>query len=177
MRRYVIPGLIVAFIVLYGAMPYVALWKFHAALDAADQSRLAAVVDWDSVKSGFRHNLRSAIDQPAAENEDATAPMADVTRFFGGLVADGMTELAMTPAGLRQLLYGGSLSLNGWNLQAAPQEEKSDWFGRINMAYFSAPHRFRVSVAPQKGTDEGRMVLVFALQGLAWRLTEVNVPL
>jgi hypothetical protein len=156
-----------ALALIYGAYPYVALYRLGAAIGAGDTATLAVLIDWDAVREGIKEDIADAVmELPAPLAEDSTQLPPFGYSFVRGVTANAV-DANVTPEVLLSVARGTGSS---------PPSAMDD-MALLHWAFFAAPTRFRValrltSIAP----DEPDIRLRMELRHGGWRVTRVRLP-
>ena len=153
-------GVLLAIAVVYGAYPYVTLFRLGHAIRSGDSVALQTLVDWSSVREGIKEDICDlVIDQPAAAK--ATHQLPPFGAGFVRGIASSSVDTRVTPQAL---------------VIAAQQrpDEPTGAAVQVAWAFFEGPRSFTVDLrAP------GRPVpirLQMELRGVTWRVTRVWLP-
>jgi len=157
------------------AWPYYSLHSLATAIRDGDVVTLEGKVQWDSLRSGLRDDLKGAM-AAAMSKKTASASGSDalgmgLAAMLGPAIIDRAVEAYVTPQGLANLISEGKPS-NGSG-SGSGERKSFDW-SRIDYAFFSGPTDFRVDVRGNK-PDE-KLTLAFRFDG-GWKLSRVFLPL
>ena len=164
MKRWLI-GAAVVLVVLAGAWlwgsPYLTLSQLKRAADARDFTTLSAHVDYARV----RHSLHGQVDSRLAPRAERTAdPLAGLGRALARRLSDPIIDAIVTPEGMQAVF--ASTPTGKADAPDTPAVRASEMqFHREGIGQFRL----------QRGDGEGAR-LVFALEGVSWRLVEVRLP-
>jgi hypothetical protein len=168
----------------YTAWPAWSAWQLRAAVKARDWAAIEHKVDWTTLRANLKRTIAANL------KDDSKAPNAGsftkaFRRTLGPFVADRLIDVAVRPRTLAHVLAGRLLTreimrdVSGDDAASedpAEAEEiaKNDPLSprRLRWAFFESATRFRIEVADR--TEPGkRVVSVFALQGMSWKLVDV----
>jgi hypothetical protein len=162
MRRWLIAVAVLLVITgggwLWGS-PYLTLWQLKKAADAGDLAAISAKIDYPAVRADLKTQLHDRLGGGDGSALDKLG--AAVAERF----ADPVVDAAVTPEGMRALFASAAVAE-----AARPGFAKSGKPGEMRMRRDSFG---RFSLVPAKGPGP---VVVFALQGLSWRVTAVRLP-
>jgi hypothetical protein len=178
MRKLVILAIVLA--LAYLAWPAWSAWQLRAAIKARDLAAIERKVDWPLLRSNLKRTLGTSLSN--GSSPDAGRLLEALKRGLGGIVADTVVDVAVTPRTLPHLLAGRIVlreiarDLPG----AEPDKQQADdsasdplSLNRLRWAFFESPTRFRIEMA-DPDAPQRRVVSVLALEGLAWRLVDVS---
>ena len=168
----------------YAAWPAWSAWQLRAAVKARDLAAIERKVDWTTLRANLKQTIAANL------KDDSKAPDAGfftktIKRTLGPLVANKLIDAAVTPRTLAHVLAGRLLTReivrdasSGEPAPDDPREAEEIAHNdplpprRLRWAFFETPTRFRFEVADR--TDPAkRVVSVFALQGMSWKLVDV----
>ena len=164
---------------LYVAGPLWAGWHLRQAMRNRDTASLEARVDWPTLRRAMKPRLANALRDDA----DKSGMIGGLfKRAIGGTVSDAAVETFVTPGNLARILAGRAFVLDkfpGANQPATSTEDGEDPDDpvpprRIRWAFFESPTRFRVEAIHPR-IPGSRIVSILAMQGLGWRLVDVDI--
>ncbi len=189
-KRVIAFGLVA--LTLFLAWPLWAGWQLRQAMRTRDAASLEARVDWPVLRANLKPKLADAV---RAEADKSGAVVGAVKRAIGGVLADKGVDYMVTPSNLARVLAGrefitrragrdpGKDAAPAKGAKAPPAsevesdaEEPDDPMPprRLRWAFFESPTRFRIE-ATHPRIPNGRVVAILALQGLSWKLADVDV--
>ena len=183
MRRAIRIGggvLLVAFLA-YLAGPLWAGWQLRQAIRTRDVAAMQSRVDWPLLRANLKPRISSAINDSA----DTSGTIGSVLkRAFGSVVSNAAINTLVTPSNLSRILAGRAFMLDRRSSTETkvPQpvddnaEDPDDPVPpkRVRWAFFESPTRFRVE-ATNPSLPNSRIVSILALQGLSWRLVDIDI--
>ncbi len=182
MRRLLI-ALGAAFIVAYGATPYVALYQLDQAVSNRNEAALDRLVDWQSVGQGLEADLEALFEPPNRSDGDFMENIAEsLMGIFTDVMINPVVDFYMTPRGLAYLLNTQIILDDPAEVFKDDFPAEETWFDHISFAFFTGPGRFQATVRyPEEGTNKdpliAPMVLEFRLSDFRWQLVRVQLPL
>ncbi len=164
---------------LYVAGPLWAGWHLRQAMRNRDTASLSSRVDFTALRQAMKPRLAAALRDDADKSGVVGGLLK---RAIGGTISDAAVETFVTPGNLARILAGRAFVLErfpGATQPATPTEDIEDPDDpvpprRIRWAFFESPTRFRVESMHPK-VPNGRIVSILALQGLSWRLVDVDI--
>jgi hypothetical protein len=172
-------GGLIALIALYVAGPLWAGWNLRQAMRNRDTAGLQARVDWTTLRGNMKPRLAAALKDDA----DKSGVIGGLfKRALGGTISDAAVDTFITPGNLSRILAGRAFVINrlpGSSQPLPPDDDPEDADDpapprRIRWAFFESPTRFRVEAVNPK-LPNARIVSTLALQGLSWRLVDVEI--
>lgn len=173
----------------YAVSPYWAGWQLRAAMKSRDTASLEARVDWTALRAAMKPRAVTAVDQSAKDSGGVTGYLK---RVIGSTVAEKGIDLLVTPTTLARVLAGREfvttqLSKTGISKSppaptttpvndTADPEDPDDPVPprRVRYAFFDSPTRFRVEAVHPRLPGQ-RIVARFGLQGLRWKLVDIDI--
>jgi hypothetical protein len=181
MRRYAqwAAGIAAGLLALYVAGPLWAGWHLRQAMRNRDVAALEARVDFPELRRVLKPRIGAAV---RADAESSGVVGGWIKRAVGATVAETAVEALVTPANLSRLLASRAFVLARFPEAMKPQMPADDPEDaddpapprRLRWAFFESPTRFRVETAHPRLQD-GRIVSILALQGVSWRLVDVDI--
>ena len=179
---------IVAIALAFLAWPLWTGWQLRQAVKARDLAALETLVDWTTLRT----NLKPRITNAVRENAEASTGVTGVLkRAVGAAVVERSVDYVVTPKNLARVLAGREFVLARTkeapppptpqqNDPATPSVEDIDDPQdpvpprRLRWAFFETPTRFRIE-AEHPRIPNSRIVSILALQGMSWRLVDVDI--
>lgn len=158
-----------AFLLAYGASPYVAVRGFVAAAKQGDAEKLRGSVDFPAVRADLKPQLAAAVTTRMERDPQMRGnPFAGLGAMLMPSILDRMIDSVVTPEGIATLVRAGKVGHADAG-SAAPR--------RIDyVLHYIARDRFGVAVRRQ-GTADDPVNLVFERRGLfAWKLIRIALP-
>ncbi len=147
----------------YLSSPYVALYRLGRDLHAGDCAALAADVDWNQVRAGFRAQEAGAAPPPLAH------AAADELPAFGASfvthVVNHVIDRVVTPEGLVAAVDAPR--------EAVPPVALPKARMRLDWGFFDGPRSF---VARLHTAERGVIAVQMRLEGTSWRVVRVMLP-
>lgn len=161
MRRWII-GLIAVLVVAGGVWlwgsPYLTLLQLKKAADARDLAAISARIDYPAVREDLKTQLHERLEGSSGSALDRLG--AAVAERF----ADPVVDAAITPEGMRAIFASAAVAQAARpSLAGAKPEDmrvRRDSLGRFTLTSVNG-----------SGPE-----VVFALQGLTWRVVAVRLP-
>lgn len=177
-----------AFAMAYIAWPLWSGWQLRQAIKSRDLAALETVVDWTTLRANLKPRLATAVRENA---EASTGVTGVLKRAIGAAAVERGVEYVVTPKTLARVLAGREFVLA--RMKETPQPVPSDKNDpakqndadaddpqdpvpprRLRWAFFETPTRFRIE-AEHPRVPNARIVSILALQGLSWRLVDVDL--
>lgn len=161
MRRWIIA--LVVLLVLAGGgwlwgSPYLTLLQLKKAADARDLAAISARIDYPAMRSDLKTQVRERLDRTGGSELDRLgAALAE-------RLADPLVDAAITPEGMRALFASAAVARAARPSLGSVKPE--DMYVRRDSL-----GRFTLASANGSGPE-----MVFALQGLTWRVVAVRLP-
>jgi Protein of unknown function (DUF2939) len=172
-------GVPLALAVLYLAGPLWAGWNLRQAMRNRDTASLEARVDWQTLRQNMKPRLAAALKDDA----DKSGMIGGLLkRAVGGTISNAAIDTFVTPGNLARILAGRAFVIQRFpgSGQPTPADDDAEDADdpapprRIRWAFFESPTRFRVEAVNPK-LPNARIVSTLALQGLSWRLVDVDI--
>jgi hypothetical protein len=164
MRRWrvAVALLAVALIVAWSwGSPYWTLSQLKRAADARDLATLSAHVDYPLVRKNLHQQLDARLAAPAGGDD----PLAGLGRAIARRLSDPVIDALVTPEGLQAAFASAPAAKSSSEAQPALVRAGEMRLHRESIG------RFRLQRSDGTGPQ-----LVFALEGLSWRLVAVRLP-
>lgn len=160
MRKIAIVIAVVALVAAYIGYPYFCLWRLGEAVKASDVAGVQAYVDFDSVRT----SLKADIKNNAFGDTDATNPAAALGMLLGAPLVDALIDGTVNAeSSVRQYHLAKGLGI--------------DVPVRVNYAFFSSPSEFRVDGEADLGSRKPRGTVLMKFSNFRWRVYRVLLPL
>jgi hypothetical protein len=175
-RKTIIIAAIVVFALGAGAiysLPYVAIYRIIAALEAKDAKQLAALVDFPQIRDNLKSFAGTKLKAGTADTKNDA--WGQIQKSLPSQFIAGAVENLVTPEGLVNIVQqrleavaagqegANRTKLTAWPLYAA-------LVGSADLAYVS-PSEFVVAV---RTGGAGMLRFVLRRNGAAWRLTNIE---
>lgn len=163
-----------ALVLVYGASPYVAFWRFNEALRANDANSLRSRVDFMSVRVSLKQQLRAKFF-PSPQPEAPEDALAGLVSRLGPDLIDQLVDSLVTPEGLAALIADPTFAREAGErkdpgmLARLPKTPRNIDWSQVKHAFFTGPREFLVDL---NGTK-----LRFRFVGFRWRLKTVELAL
>jgi hypothetical protein len=156
---------------LYGAYPYVTLFRLGLAIKHADAATLQALVDWPAVREGIKEDVcdLGLADGPVRANSDGTLPPFGASFVRG--IAGSAIDQAVTP---EALVAATGAPTSGKEPSGTPPNGAPGADVHVNWAFFDSPTTFQVSLQPAGQADPIRLEM--DLHEGEWRVQRVWLP-
>ena len=162
----------------YAAWPPWSAWQLRSAVKARDLPAIERGVDWQTLRSNLKQTIAANL-KDETRSPDAGAIRRAFKCTLGPFVANRLVDTAVTPRTLAAVLAGRLAAADA--KRDAPSSDTADDAEaaadqlsprRLRWAFFETPMRFRFEVADRREPAK-RVVSIFALQGLSWKLVDV----
>jgi Protein of unknown function (DUF2939) len=179
MRKLLILPILLVIVLAYAAWPVWSAWQLRSAVKARDLPGIEVRVDWPTLRANLKQTIAANL-KDESRSPDAGAVSKALKRTLGPFVAGRVIEAAVTPRTLAYVLAGrlAASEIKRDVPEAAESDAEAAAISdplsprRLRWAFFETPTRFRIEVADR--TEPGkRVVSVFALQGVSWKLVDV----
>jgi hypothetical protein len=175
MRRVVIVGvaIAVALIGYVAAGPFLVMGQIRSAVQQHDSEALSSHVDFPALRANLKDQLNVAYTREATRDlkENSTAALGAALAV--SKVVDTAVDSLITPSGLTNLLAGTPSRRDGAEPGQA-SDQQAEPIRSIRYSYDSIT-RFSAWIKLHPADrDEAR--LVFTLDGLSWKLSNIVVP-
>jgi hypothetical protein len=162
----------IALLLLYGASPYYAAWRFGEALRAHDMAALSSHVDFDSVRGSLKQQIREHFLGVIANKKKKTNRLAEFLVSSPQSPLDQLVDAYVTPEGLASIISDPAPLKNASSLASLPSTDPSpkavDW-SKARHAFFTSPRDFAV--------DHEGIRLIFRFNGVGWKLHALDLEL
>ena len=185
-RTFKIAGAVVVLTaVAYLLGPLWAGWQLRQAIRTRDVAAMQTRVDWPQLRANLKPRVADAIKDNAA-NSGVIA--GTVKRAVGSALSGTAIDALVTPGNLGRILAGRAFMLERLPASAKPSGEKAPTPTddasedpddpvppkRVRWAFFDSPTRFRVEALNPRLPNH-RVVAILALQGISWKLVDVDI--
>lgn len=174
----------IALIVLLGVLllgylaagPFIAYNAIREAVQTQDTAELAEHVDFPALRGNLKLQVDDYVVRKAGADAQSSLLGAFAVRIASGL-AGGMVDTMVTPAGIGALMEGrslwhrasgGGITDNTYETAPTPDRLRDASYG------FESLSRFTATIEDEDGDP---VTFVLSRQGLAWRLTDIRLPL
>tara|TARA_R110000868_G_scaffold148378_1_gene370237 strand:- start:859 stop:1452 length:594 start_codon:yes stop_codon:yes gene_type:complete len=147
-----------AFVALWVAWPYWAIYDLQTSLVNGDKVRLASLVDWSSVREGVREDLKAAyVKKIVAEDPRLQA----LSEAMSSAAIDRVVNAQINASSLSEMARNGLRDSNP--------------MGQVRYAFFEgSPLVFRMDVGAEFSTAQERTIYLLEWS-LGWRLKRIIV--
>jgi hypothetical protein len=170
---------LIALVLLLGwvaAGPFMTIHAIRQAIQAQDAAALAEHVDFPSIRASLKAQVDDYVVRRAGPEAQSSLLGSIALRLASGATGP-LVDAAATPAGLAVLLEGrnfwqrldGSRGGDSAYVPAPPRDPLDGAQYR-----FQSPSRFTATV---RNADGDPVVFVLTRQGLAWKVSDVRLPL
>ncbi len=174
-------GVLLVACLAYLAGPLWAGWQLRQAIRTRDVAAMQSRVDWPLLRANIKPRISGAINDSA---EASGTIGGAVKRALGSVLSSTAVDTLVTPSNLSRLLAGRAFMLERRNGTDSKVPEPVDDSAedpddplptkRVRWAFFESPTRFRVE-ATNPRLPNSRIVSVLALQGLSWKLVDIDI--
>ena len=175
-------GIVLVAGLVYLAGPLWAGWQLRQAIRSRDVAAMEARVDWPLLRANLKPRIAGAINDDA---DNSGAIGGAVKRALGSVFSNTAVDTLVTPSNLSRLLAGRSFLLERRTTTGASKapepvaedaEDPDDPMPpkRLRWAFFESPTRFRVEATNPK-LPNSRIVSILALQGMSWKLVDIDI--
>jgi hypothetical protein len=158
MRWIVLTGVVL--LLVYAASPYVAFWRFTAALRSGNSDAITASVDFPAVRESLKKQLIARFSRAATGHKRINK--------LGPTLIDVLVDAYATPDGLATLIANPLALRDLRPPQQGPTGRHVNW-SKLRYVFFTSPRTFVV--------DREGIKLRFRFKGLRWRLYELDLGL
>ena len=160
---------VAAFLLAYGASPYLAVRGFVAAAKQGDAEKLRGSVDFPAVRADLKPQLTAAVNTRMERDPQMRGnPLAGLGAMLMPSILDRMIDSVVTPEGIAALVRAGKVG-------HAETESKGPSRVDYDARYVTLDH-FDVALRRQGATSDP-VTLVFQRRGLfAWKLVRIALP-
>lgn len=164
--------LFLLFLILLGvyiAYPYWTLFRIEQALLTNNAEKLQKIVDFPAIRAGMKKQVEGGLLEKSQKLGEKRPILGDIgealTRALAPSVVGGTVDSLVTPETI----------LN--NPTVVEHREKDEGFRDfVTYAFFASPTRFTVDVKDPERADAPTVTGVLTLEGVRWRLTEIELP-
>lgn len=163
-----------ALAIYFMVSPYIALYQMKSAAENHDGTVLSKYIEFPSVRQSLKDQMNAMFaNKMATGNRGEDNAMAAFGAAFAGAIVDKMVDTYVTPAGITQLMAGGTLSGEDDRKEDSPDSSKNKLLANAALSY-EGFDRFAVTV---KGEDGKEAKFILRRRGLGWKLTDIIIPL
>jgi DUF2939 family protein len=154
---------LVIIVLTYVCLPYYHSYSLYNAIQDGDQVVLDERIDFESVRQSLKDQFKSMMAKDISTSKELEDnPFAKMLGLFMTKLIDPMVDLAITPAGLSQIVNEGKLS------QEAQSPDKSEFeFDDIDYAFFNSPTSFIV--------EKSDVTFRLKFKDWGWKLTNIYI--
>lgn len=158
------------------AGPFLAINGIRQAVKAQDAAALSEYIDFPAVRTSLKQQVDDYVVRRAGADVQSSL-LGSVALQLASGATDGIVDMMATPAGLAAVMEGR----NFWH-RLSGQRSSEDAYGTApardpleGAKYrYESPSRFTATLA---NADGDPVVFVLTRDGLAWKVTEVRLPL
>lgn len=156
------------------AGPFLTVNAIRDAVQAQDMRKLSRHVDFPALRGSLKLQLDDYLVRRAGPDLQSSAFGAIALRIASGM-ASGTVEAMVTPAGLAAIMGGRNMwqRAGGGNERIDRGAPAADPLQDAKYR-FESPSRFTATVVDDSGQP---VVFVLTRSGLAWKLSDVRLPL
>lgn len=148
----------VAFVALWTAWPYWAIYDLQTALVNGDKVRLASLVDWTTVRDGVREDLKAAYTKKIVS---ADPRVQALSQAVSSAAIDRVVNEQINASSLSEMARNGLRDANP--------------MGQVRYAFFEgSPLVFRMDIGAEFSTEQERTIYLLEWN-LGWRLKRIIV--
>lgn len=155
------------------ASPYITVNQMKAAVRNHNADALSEHVDFPALRQSLKEQLNASFLKKMAQEVEDDNQFAAFGVALGGVVVEKMVDVAVTPAGITQIMSGQQFGFeeSGGALTGQVQKEP---FADATMSYES----FKKFVITVRDSESGENVkYVLKRKGMGWKLSEIMLPL
>jgi hypothetical protein len=172
-KRLCLQGLAVL-VCLYAAAPYVAVARLYVAVRAGDTDTIAALIDWESLRSGLKQDIAEGVIGVAAPQFIASNGLPPFGASFVMGIANNFVDREVTAEHLA--VAAQTMEFETSATDAASSQVMAGW-NCVQWAFFDSLSQFTILVhAPGQDAAEPPMRLRLELQGLSWKIVRAWIP-
>lgn len=167
--------------------PRAHLHNIKAAAEAIDTERLRELIDFDSVRTGLKEDMRSVF-VTSMQRELSGNPFAGLGLLMMNAMVDPMVDAMISPASIVAMLKAGKLEASG-KVSAPGAESQKHGEGAPPVSVSSRKaelvteqgyenySRYRISLRPADEPSEKALSLNLRREGLfQWKLYRITLP-
>jgi len=168
-------GVVVGLLAIYiAAAPYITVYQMQSAAEKHDGEALSEHIEFSSVRQSLKDQMNAMFAKKMAEDEEMkNNPFAVLAVGFAGMMVDKMVDAYVTPAGITQLMAGEKPKAEGSKSGSSAGHTERKPLSNASMSYES----FDKFVVKVKGEDGGEGKFVLRRRGIAWKLTDIVIPI
>ena len=159
------------------AGPFITVNAIRTAVQQQDATKLSQQVDFPALRTSLKQQVDDYVGRRAGTDAQASV-LGSVALQLASGATDGLVDAMATPAGLAAVMEGR----NFWDRLTGRRADSGDSYATApprdpleGAKYrFESPSRFTATIANDDGDP---LVLVLTRQGLAWKVTDVRLPL
>lgn len=179
-KLWIAVGVLAVACAAYVAGPLWAGWHLRQAIRNRDVAALEVRVDWPLLRANLKPRIAGAIIEDA---DKSGAIGGAVKRALGSVLSNTAVDAFVTPNNLSRILAGRAFMAGRTADKPAvpsPATDETDDpddpvpLKRVRWAFFESPTRFRVEATNPK-LPNSRIVSIMAMQGLAWKLVDIDI--
>lgn len=158
------------------AGPFIAIHGIRGAVRDQDAARLSGYIDFPALRTSLKQQVDGYVARRAGPDMQSSLLGAIALRVAGGATG-GIVDAMATPAGLAALMEGRNFwhRLEGRRSGEDPYAAAPPRDPLEGARYrYESPSRFTATV---RNADGDPVVFVLSRQGLAWKVTDVRLPL
>ena len=178
MKKWIALLLLIAVLLLgyLAAGPFIAYNAIRDAVQAQDTAALADHVDFPTLRGNLKLQVDDYVVRKAGADVQSSLLGAFAVKIASG-IAGGVVDTMVTPAGIGALMEGrsiwhqasgGGITDNTYETAPTPDRLRDASYG------FESLSRFTATIEDEDGDP---IVFVLGRQGLAWKLTDIRLPL
>ena len=150
------------------AAPYITVYQMKKAGENKNGESLSEYVEFPTLRQNLKDQI-NAMFMKEMGKEVKDSPFSALGAVFGGMMAEKMVDVYVTPAGITELMSGEKLSSEP-EVGSSDSEPPSEPFANASMSYESF-NKFSVTIKDKKSSGEVKFIL--RRRGIGWKLTEI----
>lgn len=179
MKKWLVLIVVVLLVVAgwIAAGPYLTINAIRSAVQEQDAAKLSQHIDFPALRTSLKQQVDDYMVRRAGTDMQASLLGSIALQLASG-ATDGIVDAMATPAGLAALMEGrnfwhrlnGRRADSGNSYATAPPRDPLE-----GAKYrFESPSRFTATIA---NADGDPVVFVLTRQGVAWKVSDVRLPL